>query len=265
MSREQAEFLNIRFERTGPRADLIINRPEKRNALNAATIAELLRAFEICKNDPAVRVVVLSGAGDRAFCAGADLAENMQPMNEYLRLVQRENFTGLFKIIPNLGKPVIGQVQGLALAGGCGLAASCDFVIASETARFGTPEVNVGLFPMMISAILLRNLGRKKAYDLMFTGRQIDAHEAERIGLVTRVVPAAQLKAEVDTLAADLASKSPAVFKLGKDALQRADQMPFNEALDYLSTMLSMNFLTADAKEGMTAFLEKRAPEWKGG
>ena len=264
MSREQAGFQNIRFERSGPRADLIINRPEKRNALNAATIAELLHAFEICKSDPAVRVVVLSGAGEKAFCAGADLAENMQPMNEYLRLVQRENFTGLFKIIPNLGKPVIGQVQGLALAGGCGLAASCDFVIASETARFGTPEVNVGLFPMMISAILLRNLGRKKAYDLMFTGRQIDAHEAERIGLVTRVVPADSLREEVDNLAADLAAKSPAVLKLGKDAVQKADQMPFNEALDYLSTMLSMNFLTADAKEGMTAFLEKRAPEWKG-
>lgn len=264
MSREQSEFLNIRFEKTGPRADLIINRPEKRNALNAATIAELLQAFQVCKKDPAVRVVVLGGAGDKAFCAGADLAENMQPMNEYLRLVQRENFTGLFKIIPNLGKPVIGQVQGLALAGGCGLAASCDFVIASETARFGTPEVNVGLFPMMVSAILLRNLGRKKAYDLMFTGRQIDANEAERIGLVTRVVPAAQLKAEVDTLAASLAAISPAVLKLGKDAVQKADQMPFNDALDYLSTMLSMNFMTADAKEGMTAFLEKRAPEWKG-
>lgn len=264
MSREQAEFQNIRFECSGPRADIMINRPEKRNALNAATIAELYNAFEACKNDPAVRVVVLSGAGDKAFCAGADLAENLQTMNEYLRLVQRENFTGLFKIIPNLGKPVIGQIQGLALAGGCGLAASCDFVIASEAARFGTPEVNVGLFPMMISAILLRNLGRKKAYDLMFTGRQIDAQEAERIGLVTWVVPAERLQAEVDALAADLASKSPAVFKLGKDAILKADQMPFNEALDYLSTMLSMNFMTEDAHEGMTAFLEKRAPEWKG-
>lgn len=265
MSRDQTEeFLNIRFERSGARADLIINRPEKRNALNAATIAELLAAFEMCKADPSVRVVVLSGAGDKAFCAGADLAENLQPINEYVRLVQRENFTGLFKIIPNLGKPVIGQVQGLALAGGCGLAASCDFVIAGEAARFGTPEVNVGLFPMMVSAILLRNLGRKKAYDLMFTGRQIDATEAERIGLVTRVVAADRLTAEVDVLAADLASKSPAVLKLGKDAVQKAEQMPFNEALDYLSTMLSMNLLTDDAHEGMTAFMEKRAPEWKG-
>lgn len=264
MSQEDESFNNVRFERSGTRADIVINRPEKRNALNVATIAELYRAFEICKKDPAVRVVVLSGAGEKAFCAGADLAENLQSMNEYLRFVQRETFVGLFKIIPALGKPVIAAVQGLALAGGCGLAASCDFVIASETARFGTPEVNVGLFPMMISAILMRNLGRKKAYDMMLTGRQIDAQEAERAGLVTRVVPADRLQAEVDTLAAELASKSPAILKLGKDALIRADQMPFNEALDFLSSMLSVNFMAEDAKEGMTAFMEKRAPDWKG-
>ncbi len=264
MSQEPEAFQYVRFERLGARANIIINRPEKRNALNAATIAELYRAFEICKNDPGVRVVVLSGAGDKAFCAGADLAENLQSMNEYFRYIQRETFVNLFKIIPQLGKPVIGAVQGLALAGGCGLAVSCDFVIASETARFGTPEVNVGLFPMMISAILLRNLGRKKAYDMMLTGRQIDAQEAERIGLVTRVVPAERLQAEVDLLAAELASRSPAILKLGKDALIKADQMPFNEALDYLSTMLSLNFLTEDASEGMTAFMEKRSPEWKG-
>lgn len=264
MSHESEAFQNVRFERSGARANIIINRPEKRNALNAATIAELYRAFEICKADPSIRVVVLTGAGDKAFCAGADLAENLQPMNEYLRYVQRETFVGLFKIIPQLGKPVIGAVQGLALAGGCGLAVSCDFVIASEAARFGTPEVNVGLFPMMISAILMRNLGRKKAYDMMLTGRQIDAQEAERIGLVTRVVPVERLQAEVTLLAEELASKSPAILKLGKDALIKADQMPFNEALDYLSTMLSMNFLTEDAREGMTAFMEKRPPEWKG-
>jgi enoyl-CoA hydratase/carnithine racemase len=264
MSQEIPVFQNVRFARAGARANIIINRPEKRNALNAATIAELYQAFEICKGDPSVRVVVLSGAGDKAFCAGADLAENRQTMNEYLRYVQRETFVNLFKIIPQLGKPVIGAVQGVALAGGCGLAASCDFVIASEAARFGTPEVNVGLFPMMISAILIRNLGRKKAYDLMLTGRQIDAHEAERIGLITRVVPAEQLQAEVDALAADLASRSPAILKLGKDALIKADQMPFNEALDYLSAMLSMSILTEDSKEGLTAFLEKRKPEWKG-
>ncbi len=259
-----SDYQNVQLKLDGARADIVINRPDKRNALNAATIAELAQAFEQCKHDPAVRVVVLSGAGDKAFCAGADLAETQQSTNEYLRYVQRETFVGLFDGIPRLGKPVIAQVQGLALAGGCGLAASCDFVIASETARFGTPEVNVGLFPMMISAVLIRNLGRKKAFDLMFTGRQIDAAEAERIGLVTRVVAAGELKASVDALADDLAAKSPAILKLGKDALYNADNLSLSEALAYLSTMLTLSILTDDSKEGLTAFVEKRKPEWKG-
>lgn len=258
------QYQNILLERQAARANIIINRPDKRNALNTATIAELAQAFEECQADPGVRVVVLSGAGDKAFCAGADLAETQQSINEYQRYVQRETFVKLWKLMPRLGKPIIGSVQGLALAGGCGLAASCDFVIASEAARFGTPEINVGLFPMMISAVLMRNLGRKKAIDLMFTGRQIDAAEAERIGLVTRVVPAERLTAEVDALADTLAAKSPAILKLGKDALYSADQMSFDEALNYLSTMLTLSILTEDSKEGLTAFVEKRQPQWKG-
>ena len=257
-------YENIILERQAARANIIINRPDKRNALNNATIAELVRAFDECKHDSSVRVIVLSGAGDKAFCAGADLAETQQSVNEYQRYIQRETFVGLFEMLPRLGKPVIASVQGAALAGGCGLAASCDFVIAGESARFGTPEINVGLFPMMISAVLIRNLGRKKAFDLMFTGRQIDAHEAERIGLVTRVVPNEQLAAEVDKLAEDLAGKSPTIMKLGKDALYNADEMPFSEALKYLSTMLTMSILTEDSKEGLSAFLEKRKPEWQG-
>ncbi len=258
------DYQNILLERKGFRANIIINRPDKRNALNMATIAELVWAFEECQRDPQIRVVVLSGASDKAFCAGADLAETRQEANEYQRYVQRETFVKLWKLIPGLGKPVIAQVQGAALAGGCGLAASCDFVIASEEARFGAPEINVGLFPMMISAILIRNLGRKKAYDLMFTGRLIGAQEAERVGLVTRVVPAIQLALEVDTLADELANKSPAILKLGKDALNNSESMPFSEALDYLSTMLTMSILTEDSKEGLTAFIEKRQPQWQG-
>ncbi len=258
------EYQVILFEKQGHRANITINRPEKRNALSSQVIVELVQAFEACKADPEVRVVVLTGAGDKAFCAGADLAQQQQKASDYERYLERETFLKLWKLVPTLGKPVIGRVQGLALAGGMGLAANCDFVIASDRARFGTPEVNVGLFPMMISAVLIRNLGRKKAVDLMFTGRQIDATEAERIGLVTKVVPADQLDAEVDALAEELASKSPAILKLGKDALYNSSELSFAEALDYLSTMLTMCTLTEDSREGLTAFVEKRKPQWQG-
>lgn len=263
-NKQTTDYETVIFERIGPRANITINRPAKRNALNSLVIRELVRAFEECRRDSAVRVVVLSGAGDKAFCAGADLAEQQAAGGDYQRYLDRQEFVNLWKIVPALGKPVIAKVQGLTLAGGLGLAANCDFVIASEKARFGAPEINVGLFPMMISAILVRNLGRKKAVDLMFTGRQIDALEAERIGLVSRVVPAEQLASEVDSLANDLAGKSPAILKLGKDALNTSGDMAFEEALDYLATMLTMCSLTEDFKEGLTAFVEKRTPAFKG-
>ncbi|MEI7555157.1 enoyl-CoA hydratase-related protein [Candidatus Chlorohelix sp.] len=258
------EYRNVLLQIEGARADIIINRPERRNALNSATISELVAAFEECRDNQAVRVVVLSGAGDKAFCAGADLAETQQSMSEYIRWKGREPFIYLWELLGKLGKPIIAQVQGAALAGGMGLAVNCDFVIAGEQARFGTPEINVGMFPMMISAILIRNLGRKKAIDLMLTGRQIDAHEAERIGVATRVVAQEQLKQEVDALATELAAKSPAIMKLGKDALYNASDLPFEQSLDYLSSMLSLCILTEDSREGLTAFLEKRKPIWKG-
>lgn len=262
--KESPTYSTILFEKQGYRANITINRPEKRNALSSTVIRELVQAFEECKADPQVRVIVLTGAGDKAFCAGADLSEQQRSMNEYERFVERENFLKLWRSVPELGKPVIARVQGLALAGGLGLAVNCDFVVASETARFGAPEINVGMFPMMISTVLIRNMGRKKAFDLIFTGRQLDAAEAERSGLVTRVVPADRLDAEVDALAEELASKSPAIMKLGKDALNRSAELSFDDALAYLSTMLSMTLLTEDSKEGLTAFVEKRKPNWQG-
>jgi enoyl-CoA hydratase/carnithine racemase len=258
----ESTYQAILFEKKGHRATLTINRPDKHNALNNTVINELVQAFEECKADPEIRVVVLTGAGDKAFCAGGDLAEQQKIVNEYQRFVERENFVKLWKIVPTLGKPVIARVQGLALAGGMGLAVNCDFVIASENARFGTPEINVGLFPMMVSTILIRNMGRKKAVDLMFTGRQIDAVEAERLGVVTRVVPAEQLDAEVDALVEELVGKSPVILKLGKDALYNSSELSFDQALDYLSTMLSICTLTEDSREGLTAFIEKRKPNW---
>jgi enoyl-CoA hydratase/carnithine racemase len=257
-------YTQILLEKKGHRADVIINRPEKRNALSGTVISELVDAFEDCKRDDHIRVVVFSGAGDKAFCAGADLAEQQKDANEYERFKGRDTFIYLFEIIGQLGKPVVAQVQGLALAGGLGLVAACDFVIASEVARFGTPEINVGMFPMMISALLIRNIGRKKLIDLMFTGRQMDAHEAEGCGLVTRVVPLAKLVAEVDALADSLASKSPSIMKLGKDALYNMQDMTLEQSLKYLAAMLSLCLVTDDSKEGLTAFVEKRKPEWTG-
>lgn len=264
VEKSEVEYQSILFEKHNYRATITINRPDKRNALNSTVIKELVQAFETCKADPEVRVVVLTGAGEKAFCAGADLSEQQKTTNEYQRFVERENFLKLWRIVPELGKPVIARVQGLALAGGMGLAINCDFVVASDTARFGTPEINVGMFPMMISTVLIRNMGRKKALDLMFTGRQMDAAEAEHAGLVTRVVPADKLDAEVDALAEELAGKSPAIMKLGKDALYNSSELSFDDALNYLSTMLSMCQLTEDSKEGLTAFVEKRKPNWQG-
>jgi enoyl-CoA hydratase len=257
-------YTSILLEKKGHRADIIINRPEKRNALSGTVIAELVSAFEDCKADNNVRVVVFSGAGEKAFCAGADLSEQQQDYNEYERYKGRDTFVYLFEIIGALGKPVIAQVQGLALAGGMGLVAACDFVIAADVARFGTPEINVGMFPMMISALLIKNIGRKKLMDLMFTGRQMDAEEAERAGLVTRVVPADKLVEEVNNLADNLAAKSPSIMKLGKDALNNMQDMTQEQALKYLSAMLSLCIMTEDSKEGLTAFVEKRKPEWRG-
>lgn len=261
---ETANYSTILLEKKDFRADIILNRPEKRNALSGTMIAELVDALENCRADNNVRVVILSGAGDKAFCAGADLSEQQQNFNEYERYKARETFVYLFEMMGKLGKPIVAQVQGLALAGGMGLVAGCDFVIASDKARFGTPEINVGMFPMMISALLIRTIGRKKLVDLMFTGRQMDASEGERCGLVTRVVPAENLVAEVDKLADELAAKSPSIMKLGKDALSTMADMPLEQALYYLSTMLSMCLMTEDSKEGLTAFVEKRKPEWKG-
>ena len=160
--------------------------------------------------------------------------------------------------------PVIARVRGATLAGGLGLAVSADFVVADDGATFGTPEINVGLFPMMILAIISRNVGRKKALDLLLTGRIIGAAEAETMGLVTRVVPAAELDTAVDDLARTLASKSPAVMGLGKHAFYTAADMEFDAALDYLRGMLGVVLATEDADEGLRAFIEKRRPEWKG-
>ena len=256
-------------ERVGPVLTLTINRPERRNAMTWDVIAGLRRELARAKTDPAVRVVVLTGAGDRAFCAGADLS-GMVPRDpggtsdEYLdHHLARGWLAELFEELWQLGKPTIARVRGWAMAGGFGLALSCDLVIASDDARFGAPELNVGLWPYMVTVPLLRSMPPKKALELMLTSRVVGAEEADRIGFVTRVVPADELDAAVAELAAVLASKPPGVTRMGRDSFYAVIDAAASESLPYLHAMLTVTSQTAEAIEGITAFAEKRRPSWQ--
>ncbi len=247
-------------------ASLTINRPAKRNALSWALMGELRAGLAAAKADPAVRVVVLTGAGDQAFCAGADLA-SMADGTGYADLHDaRGELARLFRDLWELGKPTIARVRGHALAGGFGLALACDLVVAADDAQFGTPEIDVGLWPHMITVPLTRSMPPKVALELMMTGRRVDATEALRIGFVNRVVPAEGpdgLDATVATLAATLAAKSPTALKLGRDGFYGAWDLAADDALRYLHPLLTVTASTPDATEGIAAFAEKRTPRWE--
>ena len=175
-----------------------------------------------------------------------------------------ERFPRLFKLIGQLGKPTICAANGHVLAGALGLALACDLIVAKDSATFGTPEINVGVFPFMIMALIYRNVPRKKTNELLLLGDRMSAEEAREAGLVNRVVPAAEFEAAVDDWAGRLAAKSPVMMRLGKDAMYRQLDMPFEDALDYLRSQLSIAFTTEDIQEGVRAFFEKRDPSWTG-
>ena len=241
-----------------------INRPERRNAMSWDVITGLRAVVTSAKTDPSVRVLVLTGAGDKAFCAGADLT-GMASDTSYVEVHDaRGELARLFLDMYALGKPTVARVRGYALAGGFGLALACDFVVASDDAQFGTPEIDVGLWPYMITVPLLRSMPPKKVLELMLTGRRVDAAEAERIGFVNRVVPAAELDRATEELATTLASKSPAIVKLGRDSFYNVLDLSAREALDLLHPMLTITTSTEDAREGIAAFVEKRKPNWTG-
>jgi enoyl-CoA hydratase/carnithine racemase len=254
---------------------LTINRPERRNAMTWEVIATLRKAVADAREDPSVRVLVLSGAGEEAFCSGADLGsmhrgvpagESADQAGETSVLAQHEargELAGLFEQLWGLGKPTIARVQGWAMAGGLGLALACDLVVASRRARFGAPEINVGLWPYMITVPMLRSMPPKKALELMLTGRVVDAEEADRLGFVTRLVDEQDLDRATDELAANLASKPPGSMRLGRDSFYSVLDMESDKALVHLRAMLTLTALTEDAVEGMEAFLEKRAPRWQ--
>lgn len=245
-------------------ATITINRPERRNALSWSVVSEIRETLRTIKVDPEVRVVVLTGAGDRAFCAGADLS-GMAEGAAFLELHDaRGELAGLFVDMWSLGKPCIARVRGYALAGGFGLALACDFVIAADDAQFGTPEIDVGLWPYMATIPLVRSMPPKKALELMLTGRRVDAAEAERIGFVNRVVPVDQLDAAVAELAGALAAKPPGAVRLGRDSFYAVWDEAAEAALAQLHPLLTITAQTEDAREGIAAFSEKRPPRWTG-
>ena len=245
-------------------ATLSINRPERRNALSWDVIEGLRARVEEARNDPDVRVLVLTGTGDRAFCAGADLT-GMRADAGYADIHEaRGELARLFEDLWNLGKPTIARVRGYCLAGGFGLALSCDLVVAADDATFGTPEIDVGLWPFMITVPLCRSMPPKRALELMMTGRRIDAAEADRLGILSRLVRSDDLDAAVDDLATTLASKSPAVMKLGRDSFYATWDQSATDALKLLHPMLTVTTELDDAAEGIAAVVEKRPPVWQG-
>ncbi|WP_250280861.1 MULTISPECIES: enoyl-CoA hydratase/isomerase family protein [unclassified Frankia] len=244
-------------------AVVTLDHPETRNALSDELLDDLLAALEEARNDTGVRVAVLTSSHERIFSAGGNLkafADDRPTITKYAGL---DRFPRLFKLIGALGKPVICAANGDVLAGAFGLALACDLVIAKESVRFGCPEINVGAFPFMISALIYRNVGRLKANELMLLGELISASEARDLGIVNAVVPDAEFGDAVGAWARKVASKSPLLIRLGKDAINATRDLALGEALDVLQAQLALAFTTEDLVEGVRAFREKRAPEWK--
>jgi enoyl-CoA hydratase len=258
-------YAKITFEvATAGVATIALDDPETRNALSEELLEELIDALACAREDPAVRCLVLTSTHQTVFSSGGNLSGFAADVALVHKHFATERFPRAFRLLGELGKPSICAANGHVLAGALGLALACDLIIAKEGARFGTPEINVGLFPFMIMALIYRNVGRKKTAELMLLGEQIAAAEAERIGIVNRVVAPERFDAQVQEWAAKLASKSPALMKLGKDAMFRQQDMAYGDAIDFLRSQLTIAFSTEDIQEGVRAFFEKREPQWTG-
>jgi enoyl-CoA hydratase/carnithine racemase len=246
-------------------ATVTLNRPEQRNPLSAGMLRDLRSALAWCRDEADARVVVLTGAGDRAFCAGADLGAFQADVPELERHHGRHQFVDLFVLMQDLGKPILGRVNGHALAGGFGLACACDLLLAVESATFGTPEINVGVWPAMIQAVLARNLPRKVLLEMELLGGRWSASRLHALGLVNRLAGSLEeLDAITAEVAGHLARRSPAILRVGRDSFYRQQDMEFRAALEYLQSQLTLVTLSEDAREGVSAFFEKREPEFKG-
>ena len=254
----------VKYEVADGVATVTLNNPEKRNMLSGQMLTELVDAMKTARDSDDVRAVVLTGAGDKVFCAGADLGGFAADAPLVAKHFATDLFLEFFRLMPRLGKPSLCAANGHVLAGGMGLALSCDLLIAKEGATFGTPEINVGAFPYMIMAIIYRNVPRKKVNEMMLLGERLSAEQAVEYGLANKVVAAEEFDAAVSDWATKLASKSPVLMRLGHDAMYRQQDMAVDDALEYLRSQLSLTFSTEDIVEGVTAFFEKRDPEWKG-
>jgi len=251
----------VRTERRGPALWIWIDREERRNALNKRVVAGIEAAMVEAGGDPAIRVIVLTGAGGRAFCAGADLSGGTgtftlgldDPMTDFGKLARR---------VRDIGIPTIARINGDCVAGGMGMMALCDLAVAADHARFGLPEAKVGVFPMQVLVYLRRMIGARAINELCLTGAFIDAARAREIGLVNEVVPSEALDGRVDALVAKLCEMSPVALRRGKYAIAAMETMAFPEALAFAETLISVTSLTGDATEGLAAFNERRKPRW---
>ena len=245
-------------------ATVTLDQPETRNALSDELLGELTDALEAARADAGVRCVVLASSHEKVFSSGANLAGFAGDVPLVHKHLGTERFPRLFRLIGELGKPTIVKAGGHVLAGALGIALACDLIVAGESATFGTPEISVGAFPLMIMALIYRNVPRKKTNEMLLLDERLTAAEAREVGIVNKVVRDRDLDAAVDDWAARLATKSPLVMRLGKDAMFRQMDMAFLDALDYLRAQLSVTLSTEDVVEGVQAFFEKRAPEWRG-
>ena len=257
-------YEKVLYEVSDGIATVTLNDPEKRNMLSGQMLAELVDGLKAVRDSDDVRAVVLTGAGEKVFCAGADLGGFGADAPLVEKHFASDLFLEFFRLMPRLGKPSLCALNGHVLAGGMGLALSCDLLIAREGATFSTPEINVGAFPYMIMAIIYRNVPRKKVNEMMLLGERISGEDAVQFGLANKVVPADEFDEAVRDWATKLASKSPVLMRLGHDAMYRQQDMALDEALEFLRSQLSLTFSTEDIQEGVQAFFEKREPKWKG-
>ena len=254
---------SVLIDKRGPALWITINRPEKRNAINADVIAGISRGYRMAHEDAEVRVIVLTGAGEKAFCAGADLANTGGAFaHDFSR--PSVDFADLLRLSQNATKPAIARVNGVCMAGGMGLLCMTDMAVASDHAIFGLPEVKVGVFPMQVLSLLQGIAPRRILNEWAITGEPFDAKAALAAGLLNHVVPQSELDAKVEWLIGRITDKSPTAIRRGKYAMRAIASMSFDEAIAYTETQIALTAMTEDAREGLKAFAEKRKPVWSG-